>query len=52
MQCANDLKATGLRLCLLLNLGEPRLELTRGPWSINRAESSACFACIAFLHLR
>ncbi|HXA21098.1 MAG TPA: GxxExxY protein [Acetobacteraceae bacterium] len=25
---------------------------TRCPWSINRADSSACFACIAFLHLR
>jgi len=25
---------------------------TRGPWPMNRAESSACFACIAFLNLR
>ena len=25
---------------------------TRGPWPIIRAESSACSACIAFLHLR
>ena len=29
MQCANYLKATGLHLCLLLNFGKPRLEITR-----------------------
>ena len=29
MQCINYLKATGLQLCLLLNLGKPRLEIKR-----------------------
>jgi GxxExxY protein len=28
-QCVNYLKATDLRLCLLLNLGKPRLEIRR-----------------------
>jgi GxxExxY protein len=28
-QCMNDLKATGLRRCLLLNFGHPRLEIKR-----------------------
>ena len=29
MQCTNYLKATGLRLCLLLNFDNPRLEIKR-----------------------
>jgi GxxExxY protein len=29
MQCTNYLKATGLRLCLLLNFAKPRLEIKR-----------------------
>jgi GxxExxY protein len=29
MQCTNYLKATGLHLCLLLNFGQPRLEIKR-----------------------
>lgn len=28
-QCLNDLKATGLRLCLLINFGKPRLDVKR-----------------------
>jgi len=28
-QCLNYLKATGLRLCLLLNFGKPRVEVKR-----------------------
>ena len=29
MQCTNYLKATGLRLCLLFDLGNSRLEIKR-----------------------
>jgi GxxExxY protein len=28
-QCMNDLRATGLRICLLLNFGNPRLAIKR-----------------------
>jgi GxxExxY protein len=28
-QCLNHLKASGLRLCLLMNFGRPRLEIKR-----------------------
>jgi GxxExxY protein len=28
-QCLNDLKATGLQLCLVLNFGKPRVEIPR-----------------------
>jgi GxxExxY protein len=28
-QCLNYLKATGLRVCLLINFGKPRLEVKR-----------------------
>ena len=31
-QCLNYLKATGLRLCLLLNFGEPRVRIRRLAW--------------------
>ena len=31
MQCTNYLKATDLRLCLLLNFGKLRLEIKRVP---------------------
>ena len=47
MQCANYLKATGLRLCLLLNFwqiapGDP----TCSPRPVNHTGPFACFACI------
>ncbi len=29
LQCVNYLEATGLHLCLLLNFGNPRLEIKR-----------------------
>jgi GxxExxY protein len=29
MQCTNYVKATGMRLCLLLNFGKPRLGIKR-----------------------
>jgi hypothetical protein len=29
MPCTNNLKATGLQLCLLLNFGKPRMEIKR-----------------------
>jgi GxxExxY protein len=35
-QCPNYLRATGLRLCLLLNFGQPRLQIkriVRGVWA-------------------
>ena len=28
-QCMNDLRATGLKLCLLINFGNPRVEIKR-----------------------
>ena len=33
-QCLNYLKATGLRMCLLLNFGRPRLEIKRLVWGL------------------
>jgi GxxExxY protein len=46
-QCTNYLKATGLRLCLLLNFGKPRLDVKRVVQSfVSRTESFACSACI------
>jgi GxxExxY protein len=33
-QCVNDLKASNLRLCLLLNFGRPRLEIHRLVWRL------------------
>jgi GxxExxY protein len=31
-QCLNDMRATGLRVCLLMNFGRPRLEMRRLVW--------------------
>jgi hypothetical protein len=43
----NTPMATELRLCLMINFDHLRLEIERvGPWSISRAEASACSACI------
>src|ERR1700752_4548599 len=33
-QCVNYLKASNLRLCLLLNFGRPRLEIHRLVWRL------------------
>lgn len=34
VQCLNYLKATGLRMCLLLNFGRSRLEIKRLVWGL------------------
>jgi GxxExxY protein len=44
-QCLNSLKATGLRLCLLLNFGRLRLEIKRTARTFRG--SIAAFACLA-----
>jgi hypothetical protein len=46
-QCMNDLRATGLHLCLLLNFGRPRLEIKRLVW-----RSCGTVTASAPLHLR
>ena len=33
-QCVNYLKATGFRMCLLLNFGSPRLQIKRLVWDL------------------
>lgn len=48
-QCMNYVKATGLRLCLLLNFGNPRLEIKRIAFGLRSRLHLRALACIAFL---
>ena len=48
-QCLNYVKATGLRLCLLLNFGNPRLEIERIVFGLQSRLHLRALACIAYL---
>jgi hypothetical protein len=58
MQCVNDVKATGTSKRLASGLSAAQFRQAAsgdqacGPRPLNRTDPFACFACIAFLHLR